>query len=294
MKRPGPRWLSIRCANREGIAESVEFGQEGARPYTGTSAFFDGASSRIQVEHSTDLNPTSFTLTVWAKSEGGAGAWNSVVTSRHDLNPDSEGYIIYDTEPGGVWTFWSGNGLEGGNWQTLDGPEVKLEEWEHIAIRYDDSIPEKQLFVDGESVAVQGDSIAPNTETPFNIGSGQDFGDGFWFAGNIDDLALFRTALSDDDIMFIYENGALAFSGGSLPLFQINSIQLNPDDRHVTLTFTSRTGGSYILERTGDLSSGDWVELADGIPSGGDETSFTDDTVEADARVYYYRIKDEG
>ena len=277
--------------DREGVAENVTFGQEGARPFTGTSALFDGSSSRIQVEHSMDLNPTSFTLTAWAKSEGGVGAWNSVVTSRNDLNPDSEGYIIYDTT-GEVWTFWSGNGTEGGNWQTLDGPEVMLEEWEHITIRYDESIPQKDLFVNGESVADQQDSVAPNTEKPFNIGSGQDFGDGFWFEGKIDEVALFRTALSDEDIVFIYENGVLAFTGGSGPIFQVTTIQRDPTTNHVTLTFTSRVGATYLLERASDLAN--WVELADGIPSEGEETTFTDDTVEADAKVYYYRFRDEG
>lgn len=281
--------------DREGIAENVEFGSEGARPYTGTSAYFDGISSRIQLEHTMDLNPTSFTLTAWAKSEGGAGAWNSLVTSRHDLNADgqrSEGFILYDSEPGGVWTFWSGNGDDPGNWQTLDGPEVTLDEWEHVTLRYDDSIQQKELFINGESVGTQDERVTPNTETPFNIGAGQDFGDGFWFAGNIDDFALFRTALSDDDITFIYENGVLAFSGGSLSSFQITSIEQNPANKHVTLTFTSRTGASYLLERTTEFDI-DWTELADGIESEGEETTVTDTSVEADAKVYYYRLKEE-
>ena len=60
------------------LEEGVEFGQAGARPFTGSSAAFDGAGV-IQFDHTLELNPDSFTLTVWAKSEGGAGAWNSVL-----------------------------------------------------------------------------------------------------------------------------------------------------------------------------------------------------------------------
>ena len=63
----------------------VEFGSEGANEATGTSATFNGASSVIQHDWSADLNPESFTLALWARSEGGAGAWHSPVTSRHDL-----------------------------------------------------------------------------------------------------------------------------------------------------------------------------------------------------------------
>jgi hypothetical protein len=76
----------------------------------------------IQHDWAEELNPESFTLALWARSEGGAGAWNSPVTSRHDLNPDSQGYLIYDNQPTGAWTFWSGNGTKAGNWQVLDGP----------------------------------------------------------------------------------------------------------------------------------------------------------------------------
>ncbi|MDP7453693.1 MAG: hypothetical protein QGE95_15695, partial [Arenicellales bacterium] len=95
----------------------VVYGSAGANANTGTSATFNGTSSVIQHDWSADLNPESFTLALWAKSDGGAGAWNSPVTSRHDLNPDSQGYLIYDNNPDGVWTFWSGNGTVDGNWQ---------------------------------------------------------------------------------------------------------------------------------------------------------------------------------
>ena len=67
----------------------VVFGAKGAAAHTGTAAKFNGSTSTITVPHSAELNPESFTLVLWAKSNGGAGAWNSPVTSRHDLNPDS-------------------------------------------------------------------------------------------------------------------------------------------------------------------------------------------------------------
>ena len=79
------------------VVTDVEFGADGATSNTGTSATFNGASSLIQHEWNAKLNPEeSFTLSLWAKSDGGAGAWHSPVTSRNDLNPDSQGYIIYD------------------------------------------------------------------------------------------------------------------------------------------------------------------------------------------------------
>ena len=193
----------------------VEFGLKGANSNTGTSARFNGVSSIIQHDWSADLNPQSFTLSLWAKSDGGAGAWNSPVTSRHDLGSEggtSKGYVIYDNDPSGVWTFWSGNGPDSGNWQVLDGPAVTLGEWEHIAITYDNVTELKKLFVNGEFAAESNDSVFPNDTTPFNIGAGQDFGDGFWFKGDLDDIGLWNRALSQEEIQVVMEQGVAAFA----------------------------------------------------------------------------------
>jgi hypothetical protein len=189
----------------------VEFGSVGVNGNTGTSATFNGASSVIQHDWSADLNPESFTLALWAKSDGGAGAWNSPVTSRHDLNPDSQGYLIYDNQPDGVWTFWSGNGTVDGNWQALNGPPVNLGEWEHIAITYDNEQEIKQLYINGELAVESNDSVFPNDTTPFNIGAGQDFGAGFWFVGDLDDIGLWDGALSEEDILKAMEQGVASF-----------------------------------------------------------------------------------
>lgn len=191
---------------------AVSFGAPGANASTGTSALFDG-SGGIQVPFNEALNPESFTLTLWAKSDGGAGAWNSPVTSRNDLNPDSQGFIIYDNQPAGAWTFWSGNGEEAGNWQTLDGPEVKLGEWQHVAISYDSGTEMKKLYIDGVLEVEANDIVAPNDTKPFNIGSGQDNGDGFFFVGNLDDIGLFGTALELEEINQIMNNGVLSVIG---------------------------------------------------------------------------------
>ena len=188
----------------------VEFGSDGATANTGTSATFNGSSSIIQHDWIADLNPgDSFSLSVWAKSDGGAGAWHSPVTSRNDLNPDSQGYIIYDNEPAGVWTFWSGNGTEDGNWQTMDGPVATMGEWEHLTIVYDSTEGEeiKRLYVNGELAVESNDIVAENDTKPFNIGAGGDTGTAYFFKGDIDDLALWSRALSASEVADVHANG---------------------------------------------------------------------------------------
>jgi hypothetical protein len=189
----------------------VTFGAAGANGATGTSASFNGSSSMIQHDWSADLNPEgSFTLALWARSDGGAGAWNSPVTSRHDLYNEgeaSQGYLIYDNNPSGVWTFWSGNGDVAGNWQILDGPAVNIGEWDHLAIVYDSEAEMKKLYVNGELEVESNDIVAPNDTTPLNIGAGADFGGTFWFEGDIDDIGLWNLALSQEEIQDVMNNG---------------------------------------------------------------------------------------
>ncbi len=256
------------------LDDGVTYGDTGARPFTGNSARFEG-DSVIQFEHSADLNPESFTLSVWVKSEGGAGAWNSPVTSRHDLfgqGEASQGYLIYDNNPSGVWTFWSGNGEDPGNWQTLDGPEVMLEQWQHLAIVYDDVEGMKKLYVDGELAVESEDTLTPNDTTPLNIGAGQDFGDGFHFIGNIDNLAIFRIPLGDDDIQNIYQNGVEAFLG--LNSFRIESVarETNGD---VQLSWSSFPGAFYDVERSTDLTPNSWQAILTDLPADPDPATVT-------------------
>ena len=47
-----------------------------------------------------------------------------------------------------------------------------------IAITYDDVLEMKRLYINGELVVESNDTLTPNDTTPFNIGAGQDNGDG--------------------------------------------------------------------------------------------------------------------
>ena len=80
-------------------------------------------------------------------------------------------------------------------------------EWEHLTIVYDDAEQMKKLYVNGELALDSNDSVAENDTKPFNIGAGQDMGDGFWFKGDIDDIALWSRALSDSEVSEVHANG---------------------------------------------------------------------------------------
>ena len=171
--------------------DGVVFGGAGAGPETGSCAAFDDGG--IDVPYAPALNPPSFTFAAWVRPHGVSSAYQSVVTSRYDV-PNQFGYILYLT-PRNTWEFWTGPG-GGAGWHVLVGPEAAPDEWTHLAISFDQATQLKTLIVNGEVAATAVDqAYVPNTGRDLHLGSGDDFGNQYRLAGEIDDAALWSEAV---------------------------------------------------------------------------------------------------
>ena len=191
----------------------VEFGVPGANDNTGdATSFFDGL---IDVPFAEDLNPESFTIAMWARSTGGSGH-RSVITSRYDGivfgGGNLDGFIIY-ANPSDQWQFWTGDGesaIDG--WDSLAGPQVGLDEWQHLAITFDSETSTKNFYINGileASTTAHGYQPVSNEERSLHIGGGGDTGNDFRWVGEIDDLGLWDEVLSEDEIISVMGNGVL-------------------------------------------------------------------------------------
>lgn len=218
---PGPAWSGLIAhwpldgnaddivGSHNGAPSSVVFGADGAAAHTGTAAEFNGSSSSITVPYDEDLNPTSFTLSMWVNADSTSG-FGSAVTSRDDISGgvSTHGYIIYN-DNGGNWNFWTGDGNPG--WHALSGNPVQTGSWTHLAISYNETTETKRLYING---ALAGTASAANLYSPngpqsenLHIGSGADNGASFFFDGLIDDVALWDEALSLSEIQNVMNNG---------------------------------------------------------------------------------------
>ena len=188
------------------------FGVAGANAATGTA--LDVVGTSIDVPYSPNLNPDSFTLTAWAKPTVADGAPYSVVTNREDLGPGVEtgGFVLYNINS--RWEFWTGVGLTadaGGAWDVLEGPEVFVDEWQHLALTYDADEEVKALYIDGELWFEDVGLYSLNQSRDLHIGGGGDFGTQYRFAGAIDDVGLWGVVLDEPAIADIMTNGAASF-----------------------------------------------------------------------------------
>ncbi len=163
----------------------------------GPAQDFNGSSQKIDVPYSVALNPGVFSVSCWAKVEGGAGQWRSPVTSRG--NP--AGYIAYAGQ-NNIWQYWVGRA---GGWGTVSGPEVTLDEWVYLVMAYDGA--NMAYYVNGTAYGPVASAFVPNTAYPLRIGAGASEGGGnYWFNGVVDEVRVADVVRSADWVDAAYAN----------------------------------------------------------------------------------------
>lgn len=176
---------------------------------------------------------------------------------------------------------------------------VDDDEWHFLALISNPVDGIVQLYVDGE---LEGESGGPNLEdnaNPMMIGENPDARGRTW-NGWVDDLAFYNRALTEEEVLALWNDGegasvAEVFLGGGKPLgFRITDVALAGDQ--LTVTWASRGNATYAVDTSDtipDPAGGVfWEEAADGVESGGEETSFSV-AVPAGAKQVYVRVRQE-
>ena len=166
----------------------------------GNGCYFDG-DDKIDIVYDASLNPDVFTVSVWAKVDGGAGTYRSPITSRDA--PIEKGYTLYASDTN-IWEFWMGRST---TWSKIYGPAVVLGEWTLVTATYNGTT--QHLYVNGVLANSSTSTYTPNTLYPTRIGAGITEGEGsFYFNGSIDEVKIYSRALSEDEIRTHYLRGS--------------------------------------------------------------------------------------
>lgn len=171
----------------------------------GSAARFDGTSSSIDVP--VNIGPTvapQLTFGAWVKSEGlPVSSYRFIFT--HDDGGFDRGLAIDNRDANGSATQPYSYAAHGGSGTRVLNSGTGVDgEWHFIGVRYDGT--SMTLFVDDQDY--QG--TATNSEANCGARIGRYPTGSYPFNGLVDNLFVYQSALSDDEIAFIRMNGAAA------------------------------------------------------------------------------------
>ena len=220
----------------------------------------------------------SMSISAWYTTESLYTAWNTLVSQAEGGN-----WRIARHGTSGTNFKWSINGPPSvaANIDQQDGS------WHHVVVTHPS--PE-----DGGEITMYIDGVAVRTAANWILGNGSGFqmqiggnaqASNRGWDGNIDDVALWDRALTEEEVALIWNGGEGASiesltQGPATPLQIVDVAHTDTGNNIlVDLAFTSREGRSYSVFSTNDLSLPltSWTELNDDVPAavGESTTVFT-------------------
>jgi hypothetical protein len=166
------------------------------------SAFTFNGTLYIQIPDAVELRPSQITLEAWVFPTLLSNDHQTVIAHGSSTNDNDTWYLgLFNGRP----RFWS----HGAN--LLEGPSpIPLNEWTHLAVTFDGTT--KRLYVDGLQVGVQAILSAlvyDAAPVPVTIGADWAFNTPIaLFNGRIDEVSLYRRALSATEIFSLVDAGS--------------------------------------------------------------------------------------
>lgn len=164
-----------------------------AAPDSGTAHYFDGITDFVQINHHTDLNPsTALTLSGWFKSDGAYTSYGGIAQKG-----------AYGTGGWGLYTLSGGNlrgWIETYNLYGVQVAGLAEDTWQNLILRYDGV--KLELFVSGTKLLENLSVPASITNTTDNLFLGRTEGGGY-LRGSLWGIGLWASALSDQQITIL-------------------------------------------------------------------------------------------
>jgi PKD repeat protein len=165
----------------------------------GKALWFNGSTDYVAApdSESLDINGDQLSIVAWINGEDWPAA-NHVV--RKVADGDTSAIYILRVQPDTVRIYLN----TGGGDEITDGVTVlPVDEWTHVAMVYDGA--EVQVYVNGELDGSKPQSgEVRQSDNELRIGRGEPAG---YFMGIIDEVAVFASALTEEDIREIMEVG---------------------------------------------------------------------------------------
>ncbi|APY09409.1 hypothetical protein BWZ20_14320 [Winogradskyella sp. J14-2] len=159
------------------------------------SVYFDGSVDYIDIDDNLDLDPTGFTISAWIKRDAADTGTKSILSKR----PTSftEGYDLRILDDNRVQIRW----INGSTQTRTTNTSIPDDQWHHVAVIYDGTTV--YMYIDGVLDTFDTRTAPVATNNSFLIAAA---GKGTIvqnFMGNIDEVRVWNTALTEDQLRFV-------------------------------------------------------------------------------------------
>lgn len=195
----------------------------------------DGINDRISITKSPELNLTSnFTLCVWEKADGFTGSFE---------------YILSDYGTGSTrnWNLQRNNELIGfrtcdvdSGCSTLSGGSLSRNVWHQICCSL--GLNNRSVYIDGSYIdSDTQDTVLTGYSNDIKIGSNND--PGVYYNGTLDEIMIFNSVLTPEQISDIYNNQSQRFREEGIQTVQFQNITPGYNTVNITMDDFRLNGG---------------------------------------------------
>ena len=169
------------------------------------SVYFNGLEDYIEMQDVLDLNPLGFTISTWINHDASNEGIVSILSKRD--NEFSQGYDLTLNSDNKIRISWKNTS----NQSLSSYTSIPDNEWHHIAISYDGS--EVKIYIDGVLDNSANRSAPMNTSSPFLIAAAGNNTTAQHFKGQIDEVRIWDTDLTENQLRFIMNQEIVNNSG---------------------------------------------------------------------------------
>jgi len=197
---------------------------------TNSAYSFDGANDYINIPYNSQIEPSTFTLSLWVKTT--SSSTGVILGTDPNRGRCNHGYTLEINgrwSPGGkVWFNIDPSPSCGNGASVTSRSAVNDGSWHHIVAYYDSSIT---LYIDGSFERRYGNSAYSKTHASILVGVNRYNGLRQWFAGQLDDIRIYNRALSEPEIEQLFLQGIQDFDDDDVPDLQDNCPNIPNSDQ---------------------------------------------------------------
>ncbi len=216
------------------VSGAVTLGQPSAMPLLGTSATFQATTGQISIPYDAALNPSAFTAEAWAQVDERT-YYHAPMFYRSEGPP--RGWNFYAAQSN-YWQLWTGDGDGPASWTQITGATVVSGQWVHLVGSHSGTT--QTFYMNGCPVGTRTAAYDPAIGGNLRISPAG----GVSFDGNIDNVAMFNQALSDQTVADHY-NSFSKYAGTVLADTPANYWRLGEQKGTTAYDATGNNTGSY-------------------------------------------------